>query len=45
MTYDVTFARVVRTNKKSFLLTEIKIYKNAFHGLTSDDKSLAGMFF
>ena len=44
MTYDVTFARVVRTTKKPFLLTEIKFYKMPSIALASDDKSLAGMF-
>ena len=44
MTYDVTFARVVRTTKKPFLLTEIKFYKMPSNALASDDKSLAGMF-
>ena len=34
MTYDVTFASVVRVTKKPFLLTEIKFYKNAFYGLS-----------
>ena len=34
MTYDVTFAGVVRTTKKPFLLTEIKFHKNAFYDLS-----------
>ena len=43
MTYDVTFARVVRTTKKTFLIMEIKFYMPSMV-LASDVKSLAGMF-
>ena len=34
MTYDVTFARVVRTTKKPFILAEIKLSENVFYGLS-----------
>ena len=44
MAYDVSFARIVRTTKNPFLLTEIKFYKNTSMVLASDHKSLAGMF-
>ena len=34
LSYDVTFARVVRTTKKPFPVTDIKFHKNAFYGIS-----------
>ena len=44
MTYDVTFARVVRTTKKPFFLRKLSSVKMPSMVLASNDKSLAGMF-